>query len=149
MELPATETVPRIIVADDREQIRRLVVEVITQTLPNAAVIETRDGSQAYRACQHGGCHLLLTNHNMPGMDGLTLIRQVRRHTMSLPIWIFANESEIERVALAAGATGFLRNEAITTDLSALLRQHVAQGDRVRPILQPPTTSAAGGTGAG
>lgn len=129
MELPATETVPRIIVADECEQIRRLVVEVIIQTLPNAAVIETRDGSQAYRACQHGGCHLLLTNHQMPGMDGLTLIRQVRRHATRLPIWIIADESEVERAALAAGATGSLRNEAVMTDLPALLRQHMAQGE--------------------
>ena len=129
MELPATESVPRIIVADEREWIRRLVVKVISQTLPHAAVIETRDGSQAYRACQHGGCHLLLTNHNMPGMDGLSLIRQARRHATRLPIWIIANEPEIERAALAAGATGSLRNEAITTDLPVLLRQHLAQHD--------------------
>lgn len=101
----------------------------INQTLPAAAVIEARDGSQAYRACQHGGCHLLLTNHHMPGMDGQTLIRQVRRHTTSLPIWIIVNESEVGRAALTAGATGSLREEAITTDLTALLRQHVARGD--------------------
>ena len=127
MNLPASGPIPRILVADEREWIRRLLVQVINQTLPAAAVIQTRDGAQAYRAYQYGGCHLLLTNHNMPGMDGLTLIRQVRRHAATLPIWMVANEPEVDRAAQAAGATGSLRQEDIATRLPALLQQHVGQ----------------------
>ncbi len=123
----AAERVFRILLADEREWMRRMVIEVIHRTLPAATIIETNDGAQAYRAYEHGGCHLLLTNHNMPGMDGLTLIRQVRRRTATLPIWMIANEPEAERDALVAGATGFLRNETITTNLPSLLRQHLEQ----------------------
>ena len=125
---PSTaERVLRILIADEREWMRRRIIEVVHRTLPAAAVIDTSDGSQAYRAYEHGGCHLLLTNHQMPGMDGLTLIRQVRRRSATLPVWMIANEPEAERDALVAGATGFLRNETVTTDLPALLRQHLEQ----------------------
>ena len=123
----AAERVLRILLADEREWIRRMVIGVIHQTLPAATVIETNDGSQACRAYEHGGCHLLLTNHNMPGMDGLTLIRQVRRRAATLPIWMIAEGPEAERDALVAGATGSLRNETVTSDLPSLLRQHLGQ----------------------
>ena len=37
----------RVIVADDHEWIRQILVEVVRQTLPAASVVETEDGAQA------------------------------------------------------------------------------------------------------
>lgn len=62
---------PRVIVADDHDWIRQILVRVVQQTLPEAQVIETKDGLQAFEAYQQGGADFLVTNHSMPHMMDL------------------------------------------------------------------------------
>lgn len=69
----------RIIVADDHEWIRQILVEVVNHTLPTANIIETEDGLQALEAYQAGGCNFLVSNHTMPHLDGMGLVRRVRQ----------------------------------------------------------------------
>jgi len=55
---------------------------------------------------------LVLTDQNMPGMDGLTLIRSLRRlpNYASVPILMLTTESsdQMKAQGRAAGATGWL-----------------------------------------
>ena len=68
----------RIIVADDHEWIREILVKVVEQTLPEASIVAVDDGTEALQAYRDGGCNFLITNHMMPKMDGADLIREVR-----------------------------------------------------------------------
>ena len=120
----------RVIVADDHEWIRQILAEVVRQTLPAATLVETEDGLQAFQAYQNGGCDFLVTNHLMPHMDGMDLIRQVRKHAPELPILMVSIKPEAKVDAMAAGATWFLHKEQIMEEMPRLLVVHCTKGRR-------------------
>jgi excisionase family DNA binding protein len=100
----------RILVVDDEPSIRELLVKTLsigqydveTAADGNAVLARLRDNSRA--------CDLLFVDLKMPGMDGLMLIRQVKRLRPDLPVVIitgFSTEvSAIEAVNL--GVAGYL-----------------------------------------
>ena len=71
MSRPDSTRLPRIVVADDHEWIRLILVQVARETLPLAEVVEANDGQQALEACRRGPCDFLVTNHAMPRMNGM------------------------------------------------------------------------------
>ena len=104
---------PRILVVDDEASIRELLSK--TLALAEYEVDTAPDGPTALQRLKmrqqiDGGFNLLIADLKMPGMDGLTLIRQVRQVAADLPIIIitgFSTESSaIEAVNL--GVAGYL-----------------------------------------
>jgi two-component system chemotaxis response regulator CheY len=100
----------KILTVDDSASIR-LTTRV---TLSNAgyAVTEAVDGMDGLDKLKAGEFDLVVTDLNMPNMDGLTMIRELRKlpaHT-GVPVIFLTTESdgEIKQQAKAAGATGWL-----------------------------------------
>ena len=119
---------PRVIVADDHAQIRRILVQLVAATLPQAEVIETEDGVQALHAYQAGGADFLVSNHQMPNLDGMGLVREVRRHAPALPILMVSVHRAAKTDALAAGANWFLGKEQLAERMPDLLRRYTGTG---------------------
>lgn len=75
-------------------------------------VIEAVDGEDALNKAKTNVVDLVLTDQNMPNMDGLTLIKSLRSLStyQKVPILMLTTESSDEMKALgkAAGATGWL-----------------------------------------
>lgn len=100
----------KILTVDDSASIRQMV----SFTLKGAGyeVIEAPDGNAGLARAQTGPVDLVLTDQNMPGMDGLTLIKSLRRLPAygATPILMLTTESSEQMKALgrAAGATGWL-----------------------------------------
>jgi excisionase family DNA binding protein len=101
---------PRVLVVDDEASIRELLSK--TLALAEYDVETAPDGPTALDRLRVSGeeYDLLIADLKMPGMDGLTLIREVRRIHAELPIIIitgFSTESSaIEAVNL--GVAGYL-----------------------------------------
>ncbi|MGB3813206.1 MAG: response regulator [Shinella sp.] len=100
----------KILTVDDSASIR-LTTRV---TLNNAgyAVTEAVDGLDGLGKLQAGEYDLVITDLNMPNMDGLAMIRELRKlpaHT-GVPVIFLTTESdgELKAQAKAAGATGWL-----------------------------------------
>ena len=100
----------KILTVDDSASIR-LTTRV---TLSNAGYIVTEavDGLDGLSKLQAGEYDLVITDLNMPNMDGLAMIRELRKlpaHT-GVPVIFLTTESdgEIKAQAKAAGATGWL-----------------------------------------
>ena len=125
-EPPPTRT-PRIIVADDHPWIRQALVGMVAQTLPEAEVIATEDGLAALQEFQRKGADFLVTDHQMPRMDGMTLIARVREHAPNLPILMVSINAGARADALAAGATWFLSKEEVGERMPALLLGQLGQ----------------------
>ncbi len=96
-----------IIIADDEDSIRSLLVRVVTRQYPTATISAVPDGAAALGLYDQQGADLLLTNNLMPGITGLELIRILRARQATLPI-LMVSASAFEQQALAAGATRFL-----------------------------------------
>jgi excisionase family DNA binding protein len=100
----------RVLVVDDEASIRELLSK--TLALAEYEVDTVSDGPAALDRMREGASpyDLLIADLKMPGMDGLTLIRQVKRLKSDLPIIIitgFSTESSaIEAVNL--GVAGYL-----------------------------------------
>ncbi len=101
--MPMTRTV---LVVDDSASIRA----TITMTLENAgfSVLEADDGHEAMARLEQQRVHLIISDLNMPGMDGMTLLRQVKAQeaTRYLPFIMLTTENspQIRQEGFEAGA---------------------------------------------
>src|SRR5437762_3319170 len=112
--LPATRPVtagaarPRVPVVDDEASIRDLLAK--TLALAEYDVYVAPDGRSALERMRLYPYDLLIADLKMPGMDGLTVIREAKRYKADLPVIIitgFSTESSaIEAVNL--GVAGYL-----------------------------------------
>ena len=99
-----------ILTVDDSKTIR----EMLSFTLKNAGfeVIEAEDGVMALKVVQGKKPDLIITDVNMPNMDGLTLIQKLRAHPdyKTTPILILTTEQTDDKKAAGrnAGATGWI-----------------------------------------
>ena len=114
-----------ILAVDDSASMRQMV----SFTLKGAGydVIEATDGADALKSAEGRSVNLVLTDVNMPGMDGITLIRELRklpayRYT---PMLMLTTESAAEKKAegKAAGATGWLVKPFNPDQLLATIRK--------------------------
>jgi CheY-like chemotaxis protein len=80
MEIAMTHTLPqrRILIVDDDEQVA-LGLRDSLETLPNCEVAVATDGTQALHIFGRQPFDLLITDYQMPGMDGIALAKRVRR----------------------------------------------------------------------
>ncbi len=99
-----------ILAVDDSASMRQMV----TFTLQGAGyeVVEAQDGEQALGIAQSTKVNLVLTDVNMPKMDGIALIGALRAlpNYKFTPILMLTTESALEKKqeGKAAGATGWL-----------------------------------------
>jgi excisionase family DNA binding protein len=101
-------TRPRVLVVDDEASIRDLLAK--TLALAEYDVDVAPDGRSALDRMRMYPYDLLIADLKMPGMDGLTVIREAKRYKADLPVIIitgFSTESSaIEAVNL--GVAGYL-----------------------------------------
>ena len=104
-----------ILIVDDSAAIRKILQRVLRQAeIPLSNVLEAGDGAEAIEALKAQKVGLILSDINMPNMDGLALVRCVRDEALGgadLPIVMITTDGGLERVqeALAAGANDYLR----------------------------------------
>ena len=101
---------PLILAVDDSRSLRQMV----NFSLKSAGygVTEAADGIEALALAKQQQFDLVLTDQNMPNMDGLTLIKQLRQLPgfERTPILMLTTESgdEMKAQGRAAGATGWI-----------------------------------------
>ena len=78
------EASKKVLVADDEEGIRQLYSTIVERM--GFVVVSARNGEEAYRLYHKEHPDLLLTDANMPVVDGLDLIKQIREEGGDLPV---------------------------------------------------------------
>lgn len=99
-----------ILAVDDSASMRKMVS--FTLTGAGFHVVEAVDGQDAWEKAQNHSVDLVLTDQNMPKLDGLGLTRKLREHPKfkTTPILVLTTESSdaMKQAGRAAGATGWL-----------------------------------------
>ena len=99
-----------ILAVDDSPSIRQMLL--FTLRGAGYEVVEAVDGEDALAKAKVKPMNLVLTDQNMPRMDGLTLVRSLRRLPAyrAAPILILTTESSqnMKNQGREAGATGWL-----------------------------------------
>ena len=101
----------RIMAVDDSASMRQMV----GLTLKSAGhdVISASDGDEALKLAKDGATvDLVITDVNMPNMDGITLVRELRQlpQYKGVPLLVLTTDASVERKneGRAAGATGWI-----------------------------------------
>jgi two-component system chemotaxis response regulator CheY len=100
----------KIMTVDDSASVRQMV----SFTLQEAGydVVEACDGADALSKLQANPVNMIITDLNMPVMDGITLIKNVRSGSISkfVPIIMLTTESQDAKKmeGKSAGATGWI-----------------------------------------
>lgn len=101
----------RALVVDDSLQLRKSIMYAL-QKLPDLVCVEASDGAEALRKFQSGHFDIVLTDINMPVLDGLKLVAHIRQDeaNASLPVVVVTTEAaEADRDrALRLGANAYL-----------------------------------------
>jgi signal transduction histidine kinase len=142
--LPRAGRAPRILVAGDHE-VNRRVLEVLLGGL-GMNVMSVADGAQALDAVRSGGVDAVVIDVQMPVLDGLAAIREIRafeaeRRLARLPvIALSGHASEAHRArSLAAGADRHLTKPVHAEALAAALYELLSSA----PALPTPAESSA------
>lgn len=100
----------RILIVDDSVSIRQMV-EATLKTA-HYQVTAAKDGLEAFNLCKTQSFDFVLTDQNMPNMDGLTLIKSLRGLSSyaRTPIVVLTTEAsdQMKAQGRAAGATGWM-----------------------------------------
>ena len=99
-----------ILTVDDSASVRQMVGFTLERA--GYAVMQAADGREALAKLSGAPAQLVITDLNMPNMDGLELIRQVRQAPgyRFVPIVMLTTESEPQKkqAGRVAGATGWI-----------------------------------------
>jgi two-component system, chemotaxis family, chemotaxis protein CheY len=103
-----------VLIVDDSAAIRKILHRVLVQAdLPLGPVHEANDGREALEKMRAARIGLVLSDINMPNMDGIEFLGSVKRNDAlkSIPIVMITTEGSQERVlqALKLGAAGYVR----------------------------------------
>lgn len=103
-----------VLIVDDSSVMRKIVERALRQAgLDLARVIEAGSGREGLTALERERVNLIVSDINMPNMDGLEFLRQIKGQSLArgVPVVMITTESGEDHVreALAAGAQGYIR----------------------------------------
>ncbi|AVF04211.1 MAG: response regulator [Devosia indica] len=114
-----------ILTIDDSASIRQMVA--MTLTGAGLDVLEAGNGQEGYEVATANTVHAILTDLNMPVLNGIEFIRKYRQHPSSkgIPIILLTTESddELKRQAKEAGATGWIVKPFKQDQLLAIIKK--------------------------
>jgi CheY-like chemotaxis protein len=111
-----------ILLVDDHDGVRAVVAHLVAQICPTAMIAEAAHGAEALSLVAQHDVDLIITDHQMPIMSGLQLVRTLRAQGMRMPIIVLSSDTSIAEAILAAGATVFLSKPFPIPDLREHLR---------------------------
>lgn len=103
-----------VLIVDDSAAIRKILQRVLTQTeIPLGTILEAGDGIEALERLRGNHVGLILSDINMPNMDGIELLTQIRANAdwKSIPVVMITTEGSQQKVleAVDLGAAGYVR----------------------------------------
>lgn len=104
----------RTLIVDDSSVMRKIVERALRQAGLDALVVhEAGSGTEGLEVLKSKKVDLILSDINMPSMDGLEFLRQIRAQQLApgVPVVMITTESSEEHVkaAIQAGARGYIR----------------------------------------
>ncbi len=116
----------KVLVADDSGIMRKIIIRSLN-ACGVSDIVEAADGKEGLEAFNANPVDVVLTDWNMPEMNGLEMLQAIRATGSEVPIIMITTEGEKESViqAIQAGVTDYLCKPFEQDELREKLEKHV------------------------
>lgn len=117
----------KVLVVDDSGIMRKIIIRALN-ACGLSDTVEARDGSEGWELFQTKTIDLVLTDWNMPVMNGLEFLREIRGSGSTVPVIMVTTEGEKGKVieAIQAGVTDYLCKPFEQEDLQRKIDKYAA-----------------------
>ncbi|MGQ0722485.1 MAG: sigma-54-dependent transcriptional regulator [Candidatus Eiseniibacteriota bacterium] len=124
----------RVLVVDDEKNIRRTLAMVLGAE--GFDVIEADSAEAGLRALEESGADVVLLDLNLPGMDGLEMLRQVKRTDPDRAVIMISGQGTVQTAveATRAGAFDFLEKPLARERVLVAVRNAASVGSLGRDV---------------
>jgi len=132
-----TKITKRILIVDDHAVVRGGLRQFLANTDDLEIAAEAATGFDALALIPGGDWDLVLLDMSLPDLNGLEVIKRIKRMHPDLPVLIFSmfSEAEFAIPALNAGASGYLNKDSPPHQILAAIRTVVDGARYVSPTL--------------
>ena len=115
----------RILIADDHSAIKSGIKHTLWGEFPCLEFDEALDPDDIFQKLHDSVWDMLIFDIDLPGKNGLEVLRQINQQGLNIPVLVFSNlrEDQFALSALNAGASGYLSKENAATDLLIAVKQ--------------------------
>ena len=133
----ASGTPIRIVVADDHPVVRDGLVAMLRADPEFDVVAEAANGAEAVRLVEETSPDVLLLDLEMPGLDGVAVLRRLREIASPTRAIVFTVFDTDERIiaAVEAGANGYLLKGVPRAEIFTAIRVVHAGGSLLQPVV--------------
>ena len=127
-----------ILIADDHAVVREGIKQILSGTSDMVVAAEASNGNEVMDKLSKNEIHLVILDINMPGRNGLDVLRDIKSQRPGLPVLILSMypEEQYALRVLKAGASGYLSKESAPDELIKAIRQ-ISQGKKyIGPSLE-------------
>jgi len=123
-----TKHSPLILVIDDEPRICKLFKRILQTLRPGSEVMTFLDGKTALAQLEKQSFDLVITDYQLPGMNGLEISRYVSEHRPGIPVILVSGKPppDIGEQVKVLGLTGFLRKPFSPVQLVELVEMALA-----------------------
>jgi DNA-binding NarL/FixJ family response regulator len=127
----------RILIVDDHVVVRCGLRQFLANTEDLEIAAEASSGMEALGLLHQGDWDLVLLDMSLPDLNGIELLKRIKRARPELPVLIFSmfSEAEFALPALDAGASGYLNKDSPPQQILVAIRTVVSGTRYVSPAL--------------
>lgn len=125
-----------ILIVDDEPNYLIVLQELLEEE--GFEILTAHNGEDALQICKDNDLDLVLTDMQMPGMDGMELLSSVKKRTPQLPVIMMTAYGEIEKAvaAMQAGSFNFLtkpfKNDELLANINKAIEHHAVLQENIR-----------------
>ena len=120
----------RVFIADDHPIVRQGLRQILAATSDIVVAGEATTGRELLDELNVAGIDAILLDLTMPGIDGMDVLKQLRRDWPQIPVLVLTMHSEDQFAVrtLRAGASGYLTKDSAPAELVGAIRRIVTGG---------------------
>ncbi len=100
----------KVLIVDDSKVMRMMVGKALTAAGLAPEIVEAGDGVEGLAKYASDGADLILSDWNMPNMNGLEFVQELRKQNVDVPVVMITTEGSEDKIgeAIQAGANGYV-----------------------------------------
>jgi len=97
-----------ILIVEDHAELRASLARLVARACTDVTIAQAADGAEALDAVAQSVPDLIISDFQMPLVNGLQLVRTLRAQGRAMPILILSSDPSVAEDILIAGASAFL-----------------------------------------